>query len=66
MAEAALEALSWLDDPDAERAVLKLRGSTKPEYREAVAADGSFAPAWLNLGLLLERMGRKAEAADAF
>jgi 4-amino-4-deoxy-L-arabinose transferase-like glycosyltransferase len=36
------------------------------EYREAVAADGSFAPAWLNLGLLLERMGRKAEAADAF
>ncbi|MFA6319064.1 MAG: tetratricopeptide repeat protein, partial [Elusimicrobiota bacterium] len=35
------------------------------EYRAAVAADPGFVPAWLNLGLLLNEMGRPKEALEA-
>ncbi|MBI5242145.1 MAG: glycosyltransferase family 39 protein [Elusimicrobia bacterium] len=35
------------------------------EYKAAVSADANFVPAWLNLGLLLDSMGRSEEALAA-
>ena len=49
---------------NARHSVADLEGAIDA-FRNAVAADATLAPAWLNLGLALESAGRRGEALEA-